>query len=210
MKEIILTITILNFYLFSFSQETGTFTDDRDGRTYKTVKIGDQIWMAANFAYRPNKGVGKIYRYFGEDNEVAKELENYKIYGVLYYYDDISRITPKGWHLPSDEEWKTLFNYLGGEKKAGGKLKAKTGWREPNKKATNKSGFSAIPAGRWDNYNYEFQGIGSWAYFWSSTQYGFSNGYTAGTIVLNHNTGIVYISSDKCSNCHSVRFIKDK
>ena len=78
---------------------------------------------------------------------------------------------PTGWHLPSDDEWTTLTDYLGGEDVAGGKLKetGTTHWQSPNKGATNESGFTALPGG-YRNIDGTFGYIGYAGYWWSSTE----------------------------------------
>jgi len=113
---------------------TGSFTDTRDSKTYRTVKIGTQIWMAENLAYLPNVSWPSdsssieprcyVYEYWGEDVNEAKSLLAYKDYGVLYNWpaamdshascnENISTVRgfcPEGWHLPSQIEWMTLLN----------------------------------------------------------------------------------------------------
>ncbi|MDD4033422.1 MAG: FISUMP domain-containing protein [Bacteroidales bacterium] len=121
--------------------EYGSFTDSRDGNVYKTVAIGDQVWMAENLAYLPSvvgpatgsedKGHGTdpcyyVYGYDGTDVNAAKGTENYTIYGVLYNVNaamagasstnsnpsGVQGICPDGWHLPSNAEWTQLEEYL--------------------------------------------------------------------------------------------------
>ena len=127
--------------------ETGTFTDDRDGTVYKTIKIGNQVWMAENLRYLPSV-VGQatssnsepcyyVYDYNGTDVEEAKATTIYTIFGALYNWpaamdgenssstnpSGVKGVCPTGWHLPSDAEWTQLVEYLGGENVAGGKMK---------------------------------------------------------------------------------------
>ncbi len=109
-----------------------TMVDSRDNHIYKTIKIGDQIWMAENLAYLPavypsDSGLSTapyyyVYDYQGTDVNAAKSTNNYLIYGVLYNWpatmngesssntvpSGVQGICPIGWHLPSDEEWKIL------------------------------------------------------------------------------------------------------
>jgi uncharacterized protein (TIGR02145 family) len=74
--------------------------------------------------------------------------------------------------LPSDAEWTTLTNYLGGESVAGGKMKATTDWQyDADGNATNESGFNALPAGNRSGNDGSFYGLGADAYFWSSLPY---------------------------------------
>jgi len=109
------------------------------GKTYRTVKIGTQIWMAENLNYAgPNGDIGRYY-----DNDPA----NGEKYGRLYTWNEAMEVCPPGWHLPSAREWLTLADFAGGEKIAGMKLKAKSGWNEKGN-GTDDYGFSALPGGR--------------------------------------------------------------
>jgi len=100
----------------------GSFTDSRDGIVYKTVTIGEQVWMAENLAYLPSV-VGPatesntapyyyVYGYDGTSVATAKATTNYQTYGVLYNWPAAMTACPEGWHLPSDEEWTQLETYL--------------------------------------------------------------------------------------------------
>ncbi len=149
------------FCINSFSQETGSFTDTRDGHEYKTVKIGEQWWMSENLAYKTSSGCC-IYE------GVEGYLENY---GYLYTWEVALKACPDGWHLPSDNEYEQLSKYLGGADVAGGKLK-ETGteyWNSPNAGATNSSGFSARAGGSNGTEAYKAY-FGLIAYFWSYDQ----------------------------------------
>lgn len=134
MKESIALIMLL--CVAAFAQQKGTFTDSRDGKKFKTVKIGTQTWMAENLNYATEKS--KCY-----DNKPA----NCQKYGRLYDWADAmvidekfnkekwngndanhQGVCPSGWHLPSDAEWKTLIIFIGNA--AGTKLKAKNGWNK--------------------------------------------------------------------------------
>jgi uncharacterized protein (TIGR02145 family) len=143
---------------FSYSQETGSFTDNRDRHEYSTVKIGDQWWMSENLAYQTSNGC-LVYE------GVEKYLETY---GYLYTWETALQACPDGWHLPSDAEFEKLSRYLGGEGEAGGKLKeaGTKHWDQPNTGATNSSGFSALAAGYEGSEPYQYF-IGKRAYFWS-------------------------------------------
>ena len=161
---------------------TGTFTDPRDGKTYKTVKIGTQTWMAENLAYLPSvspasNGSGTdpyyyVYGYNGTSVSEAKATDNYATYGVLYNWPAAKAACPSGWHLPSDEEWNTLINFLGGADVAGGKMK-ETGtihWEESAKaRATNESGFTALPGGN-RVISGAFYFLGTTGEWWSSSK----------------------------------------
>jgi uncharacterized protein (TIGR02145 family) len=179
--------------------DSGTFTDTRDGQTYKWVKIGTQVWMAENLQYLPSvvgPGTGSrttpyyyVYDYVGTNVTDAKATSNYTTYGVLYNWpaamagsgsssanpSGIQGVCPTGWHIPSDAEWTELSDYLGGENVAGGKLKetGTTHWTSPNIGATNETGFTALPGGyRFFNGFFIYFGYDGW--WWSTTE---SHGY---------------------------------
>jgi len=148
----------------AFGTNGGTFTDPRDGKVYKTVKIGKQVWMAENLNY--DAPGSKFY-----DN---KE-ENGKKYGRLYDWNTAMKACPPGWHLPSEKEWQTLMNFVGGEKIAGKKLKAKSGWNDYEGKSGNGTddfGFTALPGG--DGYlGGSFHNVGVGGSWWSAASYAY-------------------------------------
>jgi len=120
------------------AEKYSTFTDYRDGKMYKTIKIGEQIWMAENLAYVIG---GKYYK---------DEPAYGKKYRLLYEWKDAMKACPEGWHLPSNAEWKLLVDLAGGEKIAGKKLKARSGWNHPDGESGNGTddfGFAALPGG---------------------------------------------------------------
>ena len=97
-------------------------TDSRDSKVYKTVKIGNQTWMAENLAYLPavfpyydsSESLLRYYvnSYDGYVVDQAMANPNYSIYGVLYNWPAALAACPSGWHLPTDAEWTTLTVYL--------------------------------------------------------------------------------------------------
>jgi len=135
-----------------------TITDPRDGQVYPTVKIGSQCWLQKNMNYK----TGSSWCY--DDNST-----NCDTYGRLYDWETALNVCPKGWHLPSDEEWTVLTDYLGGKNVAGDKMKSTSGWKN-NGNGTNTSGFTALPGG-YRNYSGYFSNLTCNAYFWSSTEY---------------------------------------
>ena len=158
------TIAIISFSINILkAQEMEKFTDIRDGITYKTVKIGTQIWMAENLAYKTKIG---SCAYKKDENFVAT-------YGRLYTWEAAQLACPEGWHLPSEAEWKQLKDYLGGEDVAGEKLKSVSGWKTEEGKnyASNSSGFSALPGG-WQHGGDEnkFHDLGESGEWWGSNQ----------------------------------------
>ena len=174
---------------------TGTMTDTRDGQMYKTVKIGNQVWMAENLNYAYT---GVPYKYKDNTSDSTSwcydnDPTNCTKYGRLYTWSaamdsvgtwsangkgcgygvqctptyPVRGICPEGWHLPNDTEWDTLFVAVGGSKVAGSVLKSQTGW-DNNGNGTDAFGFSALPAGYRYNYEGQFLYAGSEASFWSS------------------------------------------
>ncbi len=168
----------------AYSEDTlvNIFYDARDGNAYKTVKIGNQIWLAENLKYLPSvvgPSTGSertpyyyVYGYDGTNVADAKATDNYATYGVLYNWTAAMDACPDGWHLPSDAEWTELTDYLGGTSVAGGKLKetGTTHWNTPNTGATNETGFTALPGGNRSISDY-FNFFGDYGNWWSSTEY---------------------------------------
>jgi len=156
------TATLLFLCTALFAQQKGTLTDVRDGKVYKTVKIGEQTWMAENWNYEA-KG-SKCY----EDKPA-----NCKEYGRLYNMETAKKACPNGWHLPSKAEWEALVTTVGGEKTAAKYLKATSGWNHYEKivsgNGKDKFGFNALPGGYGaDGYFYKIGDQGNW---WSSSEY---------------------------------------
>ena len=161
-KKLIFIIAITYIFTsvcsYTSGQETGSFTDTRDGKVYKTVKIDDQVWMGENLAFKTEKGCW-----------VYDEIKDYvTTHGYLYSWETASKACPAGWRLPSMQDWWYLSTYLGGDEQAGGRLKetGTTSWKSPNARATNSSGFTALGSGRSGDKNMEY--IGTAAFFWTN------------------------------------------
>jgi len=155
--------------------QTGTFTDKRDNHEYKWVRIGNQIWMAENFAYSPeiysdtlNSGiwVARFQWIMSPDMSAEEKQKVREERGCLYSWEKAKELCPAGWHLPTDEEWMQLEQHLGMKKdelanegergvveRIGGQLKeaGTLFWYPPNRGATNTTGFTARPSG---HHNY--------------------------------------------------------
>src|SRR4030042_1738851 len=171
--------------VFNQSITYGSMTD-QEGNNYRTVKIGEQTWMAENLRtihYRDGSEIPNVtepvawagltaggYCYY--DNDTL----NRSTYGALYNWFavvDQRQICPAGWHVPTDAEWSILENILGGSGYAGMKMKeiGQVHWANPNLGATNESGFTALPGGSryWsfqnDFFNMEYYGV-----FWTSSE----------------------------------------
>ncbi|GEM_PF-1251711 len=171
--------------------QTGT-VEDIDGNIYKTVKIGDQWWMAENLKttrYRngiviPHAGADSVWESYSQDNigawTVYENDDTYdEVYGKLYNWHAVGeQLCPVGWHVPNDDEWTVLQEYLEGEAIAGGKMKSTRTepdphprWDSPNIGATNESGFNGLPGGR-RHHTYSFGELGRYGNWWSTTGYG--------------------------------------
>lgn len=196
----------------------GTMTDI-DGNTYKTVTIGTQTWMAENLKVtKYNDGTsipivsdsaawsvlttGAYCNYENEQCSVA-------IYGRLYnwYAVNTGKLCPTGWHVPTDTEWTTFINYLGGEDAAGGKLKeiGIAHWQSPNEGATNESGFTALPSG-FRGFNGTFGNIGYSGLWWSATN---DDANKAWLRDMFYGNSVVNRSNRYKGNGFSVRCVKD-
>lgn len=178
--------------------------DSRDGKTYKTVKIGDKVWMAENLNYQT--GGSKCYE---------NKPENCETYGRLYVWSEAVTVCPEGWHLPNEQELKDLRT-LAGQKagdidKAGTVLKSKTGWdwNEYDGKSGNGTdglGFGALPAGFYFSGSDLFTTEGDYADFWSSTEYGSGSAYS---LNLYYSIEGARLFSDSKLNGFSVRCVKN-
>ena len=190
--------------------EYGTLVDDVDGQTYKTVKIGDQEWMAENLRRKTND-------YCYDDDE-----ENCTKYGRLYTWSIARSACPKGWHLPSEKEFETLLVAVGGTENSAKKLKSSSGW-DKNGNGQDSFCFSALPAGKVylnETYggqvdpNKRFLEIGTSATFWSSTEdgphdYVFDRLSNAKTFDLYSGLDFVSFGSNSKLHGRSVRCVKD-
>lgn len=208
---------------FLQSQETGTVTDI-DNNVYQTVKIGNQWWMAENL---------KVSRYKNGDSipQVTDDLEWSKLstggwafyendsynddkYGKLYNWhavDDSRGLCPTGWHVPGNEEWETLTNFL--DENAGGKMKSTRvepdphpRWDFPNLNATNESGFSGLPGG-YRHFGGSFGLVGDSGFWWSATEYEASRAWYRYLYAYN---GDIDRDTNGKSTGFSVRCLRDE
>ena len=140
----------------------GTFTDGRDGKAYRTAKIGKFTWMAQNLNFVTDSS----RCYDNADSNCTK-------YGRMYTWNDAMEACPAPWRLPDTCEWWDLVTAAGGRRAAGTTLKSATGWRE-GRPGTDDFGFSALPGGRYESkseyWGSYFWGIGETGYWWSATE----------------------------------------
>jgi uncharacterized protein (TIGR02145 family) len=158
-----------------------SFTDSRDGQTYSAVQIGNQCWMAENLNYDQDS--------YGNDWCYDNNSSNCDTYGRLYDWaavmqgasssnsnpSGVQGVCPDGWHVPSDEEWTELKNYVSNDGHSGSvgtALKSTSGWND-NGNGTDDYGFSVLPGGH-RKENGDFDLIGYSGYWWSATE-GYTN-----------------------------------
>ena len=156
-----------------------TFTDTRDGKVYRRVKIGTQVWMAENLNFAANGSM--CYE---------NKAENCAKYGRLYDWNTAMKACPAGTHLPDDDEWYTLRDYANSQETAGTRLKSTNGWKDNGNgtddygwwakwgsgeqlatsgNGTDDFGFVALPGGFGRVYD-DFYDAGNCGYWWSATE----------------------------------------
>lgn len=211
----------------AYGQEMSFRTDpaivkDFDNNDYHVVRVGTQLWTKENLKTTsftdgtPIPLVSGIAAWQSLSTAGYCWYENnsteYKdVYGALYNWFTIEEgnICPEGWHVPTDNDWIILENYLGGSTPAGGKSK-ETGtvhWKTPNTGATNVSGLTALPGGqRLDDGTFEhlyYQG-----FWWTSTVY--PSGTTdAWSRRMQHDSDKIFRSNVNKGNGQSVRCVRD-
>ena len=148
--------------------EYGTLTDERDGKTYKTVKIHNKWWMAENLDYADSAKTPSLE---GKSWCYADDPENCAKYGRLYIWSAATVACPDKWHLPDHDEWYGLLLAVGGYTTAGVVLKSQSGWSsdENSVSGTDAFGFNALPAGIMFG-NGTFNGLGDGTDFWSTEE----------------------------------------
>lgn len=179
--------TVAPFFVASLLLITsGCATKEKTGNTDGIIKIGAQEWMSENLdviSFRngdiiPEAKTDEEWRLAGENGNpvwcyLNNDTANSK-YGKLYNWyavNDSRGLAPEGWHVPTDAEWTSLIDFLGGGEVAGSKMKTTTGWKG-NGNGTNESAFSGLPGGSrgrdgaFDS-NSDAGTIGGW---WSSTE----------------------------------------
>jgi uncharacterized protein (TIGR02145 family) len=188
----------------------GTFVDERDGQVYKYTTIGNQVWMAQNLSY-------SIPEAFVLDPETNEQVES-----VIHCYEDdcvhsgnvynwyaAYYSCPVGWHLPSEDEWRTLIKEMGGEEGASARLRATSGWkvlnRGENPNGTDDCGFSLAPVkdipSDTTNIKYEL-------YVWTSSDYGDSERMLY-VDVISYRKEFIFNSVAKTQDNITVRCIMD-
>ena len=197
-------IYILLFFLILssllFAQENNLLIDIRDNKTYKTIKIGNQTFMAENLAYIPknveiNKAGYAVYGYNSENIDSLKLLENYFNFGVLYTWETARNSCPDGWHLPEKEEFDMLLYVFANNDSIAYKSLIYGG----------NSGFSAVLGGYMTIVK-KFSTIGSEGIYFSNTEFNSDFAWVLTFSELYHSA--VMIRCYKNAG-YSVRCIKD-
>jgi len=205
----------LLLHIIAIGQSSGITATDYDGNIYNSIIIGNQTWLAENLKslhYCDGTIIQDVAAYNNDENYAS-------IYGRLYAWDaamngltDVSSrgACPCGWHVPSDEEWKELEDYLGGAAVAGGKMKEAglEHWHYPNTGADNSSGLTILPSGEHDMLLNPpaFTLLGRRALFWTSKE-----NYSAkarGWAIVNTESSSSVFSQFKIKK-FAVRCVKD-
>lgn len=225
----------------NFSGDSGTFIDNRDNHEYKWIRIGEQIWMAENLAYLPKVNQHTmedieavcpnldetephfhVYGFTGTNVNDAKSTTNYKAYGVLYNWFGSKEACPVGWHIPTNDEWEQLAEFVSQQNGpyekvnqawtdtgdnwtgVGKHLKAKYGW-ESQGNGTDDFGFSALPAGFSVAID-RFDAMGWSTRWWSDTEFSSTDAWIRG---VNYGTHIFSNIKDHKIYLYSVRCVRD-
>lgn len=184
-----------------------SIVDSRDGNVYKTVKIGDQTWMAENLNYATKDSwcygnddahcdvMGRLYPWMSViDMASLTDADSLHRHGIC----------PAGWHVPDYDEWDTLFAAVGGQDVAGLALKASAGWLNGGN-GSNSFGFTILPAGI-GQYETNFGHVGESTIFWTSLRYGSIAAYH---IFIDDDDDDVSFGTSPKEDYHSVRCLKD-
>jgi len=194
-KKVLILVFLCVIFLLPASAQTSKFTDPRDNKTYRTVVIGNKVWMAENL----NHKIGNSLCYDNKDSNCDK-------YGRLYDWNTAMKACPSGWHLPGDNDWTTLTNVVGSN--AGIKLKSQTGWNTGSGyiPGTDNFGFSALPGG-YRITDGSFYSVGNGGHWWSAAE---NDASSARNRYMYYNGGNVYSDWYDKSLVFSVRCLQDE
>ena len=208
----------------------GEILDERDGLVYKTVKIGEQTWMAQNlnYAYTEMRYVdighycdstswcydnkfenctmkGRLYTWWAaiDSAKLGRDGSIASNGGIYFLPDTVYGVCPIDWHLPTRKEWLTLFDEVGGQENAGLNLRSQTGWGDSGA-GTDVYGFSALPAG-FSQADCCFNWYDDYAHFWTATDVKGAYAYYVNLYVGDD----VYIRDNSKQGGRSVRCMKN-
>ena len=168
-------------------------TDPRDEHQYKTVKIGEQLWMSENLQYDPIVGTWCYH----------DSVENCEKYGRLYSWEVAQTACPPGWKLPEKEDWDLLFSTVG--ENPGTKLRSLTGWNGGHN-GTDTYGMSIKPVSYRHDYGEYTNTVDSYAYFWPADSYSSTQGWA---YLFSYNKETVDRSFLNTGNGFSIRCLRD-
>lgn len=172
-----------------------TFTDQRDGNVYRTVKIGEQVWLAENFNYETEGSA------FFNDNPIYGEK-----YGRLYDFETAKKVCPVGWHLPTCLDWDELFYFVASfyaedpYDDAGKHLKSKSSEGEDS------FGFAALLGG---SYSFKGLSIDEYGLWWSADKYNIDDDNLACSFSMNCYEDYICRHDTWIGDKLSVRYVKD-
>jgi len=212
-RNLVLFFIGMSFVFYNCSMDDNSMKD-KDGTSYKTIKIGDQIWMAENLDYYTPNGSWSY----------NDKPENSERFGRLYTWETACTVCPDGWHLPSDEEWDQLIIFLinngnnsdgkSKDNKIAISLASTTEWKASSDTASvgynlsvnNSSGFTALPGG-YRYYDGSFYNLGNMGIWWSSSKLPISEEVYRNAYYINNKT----VGKDFVSGYYgaSVRCVKD-
>ena len=198
-----------------YDATANTLKDLRDGKVYKTVKIGDQVWMAENLNFETDSSFcysdsayfcamhGRLYKWAAAVGKSESECG----YGNTCSLPsgDVQGVCPSGWHLPSKAEFKSLIATVGEDSTAGKVLKSASGWTAGGY-GTDDFGFAALPAGT-RGHGGGYGGAYFLGFFWSSTEIGDNSAFN---MYLTFDGDSVHQSVDIKDFAFSVRCVKDE
>ena len=198
-----------------YDATANTLKDLRDGKVYKTVKIGDQVWMAENLNFETDSSFcysdsayfcamhGRLYKWAAAVGKSESECG----YGNTCSLPsgDVQGVCPSGWHLPSKAEFESLIATVGEDSTAGKVLKSASGWTAGGY-GTDDFGFAALPAGT-RGHGGGYGGAYFLGFFWSSTEIGDNSAFN---MYLTFDGDSVHQSVDIKDFAFSVRCVKDE
>lgn len=207
-------------WVFDVAANTGIMKDSRDNKSYRTITVQNQVWMAENldFDYKVKgesygtyvhpeykEKYGRYYTWAAALDSAAVFSKNSVGCGFdetpCNRYDPVRGICPEGWHIPSIEEWTKLYNAMGKSTYA---MEA-TGYKDWTL-ATDEYGFSAVPAGLYSYADETINSVGRSAFFWTINRYDYYEAYYWN--LYNGNSNLNYYFTKK-NNGLSVRCVKD-
>jgi len=191
-----------NGHFTLYAQWSPDLITNRTGeKNYRTVTIGSQTWMAENLNYTAENGNTWCYN---------EDSNNCETHGSLYDWEGALEACPVNWHLPTNDEWQTLVDNVGGATTAGGKLRSTSGWSTDNRgfQGTDEFGFTALPSGlRYANGAYG--NINNNTAWWTATEVENNTQSAMYWTTQNNQYNMSSGSVNKSNFGRSVRCVKD-